>query len=349
MTVEPFLNEARRSRGSNVISGGNQMATAISPETKRPKIRQTKMLINGKWVESSGGISFTTLDPATEQVLAEVPLGNKSDVDQAVTAGTKALYEGPWSRIDARERGRLLFKLADLIEENIDELAALETLDNGKPLRDARNADLPLVIDTFRYFAGWADKIHGETIPIRGNYFCYTRREPVGVCGQIIPWNFPLLMLAWKWAPALAAGCVSILKPAEQTPLTALCVGELALEAGFPPGVVQIITGDGTTGDALVRHPGIDKIAFTGEYKTAQIIMANAASRSRDSPSNSAVSPECRLCRRQHRLGSRGLVFRDVLQPRPMLLCRVTAVRRGENPRRIRRQTQGKSQAPPRR
>lgn len=253
------------------------MATAAAPETKKPKIKQTKMLLNGKWVESSSGVSFTTLDPATESVIAEVPLGNRADVDHAVDAATKALYEGPWSRIDARERGRLLYKLADLIEANIDELAALETLDNGKPLKDARNADLPLVIDTFRYFAGWADKIHGETVPIRGNYFCYTRREPVGVCGQIIPWNFPLLMLAWKWAPALAAGCVSILKPAEQTPLTALRVGELALEAGFPPGVVQIITGDGTTGDALVRHPGVDKIAFTGEYKTAQIIMANAA------------------------------------------------------------------------
>jgi aldehyde dehydrogenase (NAD+) len=253
------------------------MATAEMPLVKPPKIKQTKMLIDGKWVDSGSGVTFTTLDPATEQVLAQVPLGNRDDVDRAVKAARRAFESGPWPQMDARERGRLLYRLADLIEANAEELAALETLDNGKPIRDSRAADLPLVIDTFRYFAGWADKIHGETVPIRGNYFCYTRREPVGVCGQIIPWNFPLLMLAWKWGPALAAGCTSVLKPAEQTPLTALRVGELALEAGFPPGVVNIVTGDGTTGDALVKHPDVDKIAFTGEYKTAQIIMANAA------------------------------------------------------------------------
>jgi aldehyde dehydrogenase (NAD+) len=253
------------------------MATAEMPLVKPPKIKQTKMLIDGKWVDSGSGVTFTTLDPATEQVLAQVPLGNRDDVDRAVKSARRAFESGPWPQMDARERGRLLYRLADLIEANAEELAALETLDNGKPIRDSRAADLPLVIDTFRYFAGWADKIHGETVPIRGNYFCYTRREPVGVCGQIIPWNFPLLMLAWKWGPALAAGCTSVLKPAEQTPLTALRVGELALEAGFPPGVVNIVTGDGTTGDALVKHPDVDKIAFTGEYKTAQIIMANAA------------------------------------------------------------------------
>jgi aldehyde dehydrogenase (NAD+) len=180
--------------------------------------------------------------------------------------------------MDARDRGRLLTKLADLVEKNFDELAALETLDNGKPIRDSRAADLPLVIDCLRYYAGWADKIHGLTIPVRGNYFCYTRREPVGVCGQIIPWNFPLLMLAWKWGPALAAGNTIVMKPAEQTPLTCLRLGELALEAGFPPGVINIVTGDGPgTGAALVAHPDVDKIAFTGEHRTAQLIMANAA------------------------------------------------------------------------
>ena len=156
-----------------------------------------------------------------------------------------------------------------------DELAALETLDNGKPISDSRNVDLPLVIDCLRYYAGWADKIHGDAIPIRGEHFCYTRREPEGVAGQIIPWNFPMLMAAWKLGPALATGCTVVLKPAEQTPLTALRLGELAQEAGFPDGVVNIINGYGeTTGDAIVKHPGVDKIAFTGEYKTAQIIMA---------------------------------------------------------------------------
>jgi aldehyde dehydrogenase (NAD+) len=253
------------------------MATATAPVMRKPKIQQTQMLIDGKWVDSVEGKRFATLNPATEEVIAEVPMGTKKDVDLAVSAAIRAFQDGPWSRMDARERGRLLYRLADLLEENIDELAALETLDNGKPIRDSRNADLPLVIDTYRYFAGWADKIHGETIPIRGNYFCYTRREPVGVCGQIIPWNFPLLMQAWKWGPALAAGNVSVLKPAEQTPLSALRVGQLAMEAGFPPGVVNIVTGDGTTGDAIVRHPGVDKIAFTGEHRTAQIIMTNAA------------------------------------------------------------------------
>ncbi|HVJ80408.1 MAG TPA: aldehyde dehydrogenase family protein, partial [Planctomycetia bacterium] len=184
---------------------------------------------------------------------------------------------GPWSRMDARDRGKLIGRLADLMEENFDELAALETLDNGKPINESRHADLPLVLDCLRYYAGWADKLHGQTVPIRGNYFCYTRREPLGVAGQIIPWNFPMLMVAWKWGPALAAGCTLVLKPAEQTPLSALRLGELATEAGFPPGVINIVPGFGETGAALVKHPRIDKIAFTGEHRTAQIIMKNAA------------------------------------------------------------------------
>jgi len=180
--------------------------------------------------------------------------------------------------MDARDRGRLMNRFADLIKENIDELAELETLDNGKPIGESRNADLPLVIDCFRYYAGWADKITGQTVPIRGNYFCYTKREPVGVAGQIIPWNFPMLMVAWKWGPALAAGCTVVLKPAEQTPLSALRMGELALEAGFPAGVINIVPGFGeTAGAALVAHPGVDKLAFTGEGRTAQIIMRSAA------------------------------------------------------------------------
>jgi aldehyde dehydrogenase (NAD+) len=180
--------------------------------------------------------------------------------------------------MDARDRGRLINKLADLIEQEADELAALETLDNGKPIRDAKAADLPLTIDCLRYYAGYADKIHGQTIPIRGNYFCYTRKEPVGVVGQIIPWNFPMLMVAWKWGPALAAGCTIVMKPAEQTPLTCLRLGRLAQKAGIPDGVINIVPGFGpTAGGAITRHPGIDKIAFTGSGETAQIIMRDAA------------------------------------------------------------------------
>ena len=180
--------------------------------------------------------------------------------------------------MDARDRGRLLYKLADLMEENLEELAALETLDNGKPIGDARAADLPLAIDSFRYYAGWADKVHGSTIPVRGDYFCYTRREPIGVCVQIIPWNFPILMVAWKWGPALATGNTIVMKPAEQTPLNCLRLGELALEAGFPPGVINIVPGYGpTAGAALVKHHLVDKIAFTGSTETGQRIMADAA------------------------------------------------------------------------
>jgi aldehyde dehydrogenase (NAD+) len=255
-------------------------ASATATERRKiapPKIRQTKMLIDGKWLDSISGETFETFNPVDESTIANVARGNADDVNLAVDSARKALESGPWARMNARERGRLLYKLADLMEKHIDELAALETLDNGKPFRDARGADLPLSIDCYRYYAGWADKIHGQTIPVNGDYFCYTRREPVGVVGQIIPWNFPLLMQAWKWAPALAAGCTSVLKPAEQTPLSALRVGELALEAGFPDGVINIVPGFGDTGAEIVRHPGVDKIAFTGEHRTAQHIMKNAA------------------------------------------------------------------------
>ena len=250
------------------------MATA---SVAAPKIRQTNMLIGGKWQESRGGKRFPTLNPVNESVIAEVAQGNEADVDAAVKAARAAFETGPWSKMDARDRGRLMNKLADLMEANLEELAALESLDNGKPIRDARAADLPLAIDCLRYYAGWADKLTGDVIPIRGNYFCYTRREPVGVVGQIIPWNFPILMAAWKWGPALASGCTIVMKPAEQTPLTCLRLAELAQEAGFPDGVINIVTGYGETGAAMVRHPGIDKIAFTGHYETAQKIMVDAA------------------------------------------------------------------------
>jgi aldehyde dehydrogenase (NAD+) len=257
------------------------VSSALETEPARraaAEVHQTKMLIDGEWVDPMSGGTFKTIDPATGTVITEVAEGDKADVDRAVQAARRAFDNGPWSRMTARERGRLLYKLADLIEEHVDELAALETLDNGKPIRDSRNIDLPLVIDSYRYYAGWADKIEGRTIPVSGPYFTYTRHEPVGVCGQIIPWNFPLLLQAWKWAPALAAGCTSVLKPAEQTPLTALRVGELALEAGFPPGVVNIVPGYGeTAGAAIAEHPAIDMVAFTGSTEVGRLIMQAAA------------------------------------------------------------------------
>lgn len=253
------------------------MATLVEP-TKLPRIHQTECFIGGRWTPAVSGKTFETINPATEEVIAQVAEGDAADVDLAVKAARHALEQGPWGRMDARDRGRLLYKLADLIEENAEELAALETLDNGKPIRDSRGADLPLVIDCLRYYAGFADKIHGQTIPIRGEYFTYTRREPVGVAGQIIPWNFPMLMAAWKWGPALAAGCTVVMKPAEQTPLTCLRMARLAQKAGFPDGVINVVPGYGpTAGAALVKHPNVDKIAFTGEYRTAQIIMQDAA------------------------------------------------------------------------
>lgn len=254
------------------------MSTATETPVAAPPVQQTKMLIEDRWRESVSGKTFPTINPATEEKIADVAEGDAADVDLAVQAARKAFDTGPWPKMDARDRGRRLNRLADLIEKNLEELAALETLDNGKPINDSRAVDLPLVIDCFRYYAGWADKIHGQTIPVRGPFFTYTRREPVGVCGQIIPWNFPLLMAAWKWAPALAAGCTVVLKPAEQTPLTALRLGELALEADIPPGVINVVPGYGpTAGAALVKHPQVDKIAFTGEHLTAQIIMREAA------------------------------------------------------------------------
>ena len=253
------------------------MAT-ITEKIARPEIRQTQCFIGGKWISSVSGKTFDTIHPATEEVIAQVAEGDKEDIDLAVAAAREQFDHGTWSRMDARDRGHLLLKLADLLEENLDELAALETLDNGKPVKDSRAADLPLAIDCIRYYAGWADKIQGETIPIRGEYFCYTRREPVGVVGQIIPWNFHALMVAWKWGPALAAGCTIVMKPAEQTPLSCLRMAQLAQQAGIPDGVINVVPGYGpTAGAALVRHPGVDKIAFTGELATAKIIQREAA------------------------------------------------------------------------
>ncbi len=254
------------------------MATATQ-KIARPQVRQTQCFIGGKWLPSASGKTFDTIHPATEEVIAEVAEGDTEDVDLAVDAARAQFDGGEWSKMDARDRGRLIYRLADLIEAEADELAALETLDNGKPISDAKGADIPLVIDCLRYYAGWADKIQGKTVPIRGDYFCYTRREPVGVVGQIIPWNFPALMTAWKWGPALAAGCTIVMKPAEQTPLTCLRMARLAQKAGIPDGVINVVPGYGpTAGGAIVKHPGVDKVAFTGELSTAQIIQREAAS-----------------------------------------------------------------------
>jgi aldehyde dehydrogenase (NAD+) len=254
------------------------MATVTeSKKVARPQVRQTQCFIGGKWVPAASGKTFETVHPATEEVIAEVAEGDAADIDAAVEAARDQFDGGEWSRMDARDRGILINKLADLIEQEAEELAALETLDNGKPIRDSRAADIPLVIDCLRYYAGWADKIQGDTIPVRGEYFTYTRREPVGVVGQIIPWNFPALMVAWKWGPALATGCTIVMKPAEQTPLTCLRMARLAQKAGIPGGVINVVPGYGpTAGAALVRHPGVDKIAFTGEGTTAKIIQREA-------------------------------------------------------------------------
>jgi aldehyde dehydrogenase (NAD+) len=257
------------------------MATASPAKArtpKAPKVKDQPLFIGGKWQDSVSGKTFATTNPASGEVICQVAEGDKADVDLAVKAARKAFEEGAWPKMNASERGRLLNRLADLIEQHQEELAALESLDNGKPYKDAITADLPLTIKCYRYYAGWADKIHGKTIPIEGPYFCYTRHEPVGVVGQIIPWNFPALMQAWKWGPALATGCTVVLKPAEQTPLTALRVAQLAQEAGFPDGVVNVVPGYGpTAGAALSSHMDVDKVAFTGEYTTGQIIMEAAA------------------------------------------------------------------------
>jgi len=265
------------------------MATALKivpPEAKVTGFiaRKHKMLINGKWLDSASGKTFPTYDPSTGEVLAQIAEGDREDINRAVHAARNAFESGPWPRFTVSERGRLIWKLADLLEENLEEFAELESLDNGKPLKIARVADVPLAVDLFRYMAGWATKIEGNTIPISvpytpgAKYLAYTLREPVRVVGQIIPWNFPLLMAAWKLGPALATGNTVILKPAEQTPLTALRLGELIQEAGFPDGVVNIVPGYGeTAGAALAAHPDVDKIAFTGSTEVGKLILQAAA------------------------------------------------------------------------
>jgi acyl-CoA reductase-like NAD-dependent aldehyde dehydrogenase len=235
-----------------------------------------RLLIGADWVEAADGRTFETIDPATGETIASVAHAGTEDVDRAVAAAAAAL-DGAWGKLPPAGRSILMNKLADLIEANTEELAQLESLDNGKPVSIAAKVDVPGSVDHLRYYAGWPTKIEGETIPVSWpNMLVYTRKEPVGVCGQIIPWNFPLLMAAWKIAPALAAGCTVVLKPAEQTPLTAIRLGQLVQEAGFPEGVVNVLTGDGDTGRALVEHPGVAKIAFTGSTAVGREIGATA-------------------------------------------------------------------------
>merc|ERR1712088_123575 len=241
--------------------------------------KYTQIFIDNEWVNSASGKSFSTVNPATGETICTVQEGDKADVEMAVAAARRAFSLGSaWRTMDAADRGQLLNRLADLIERDRLYLASLESLDNGKPFNDAFNIDLGLTIKCFRYYAGWADKIHGKTIPVAGNFFTYTRHEPIGVCGQIIPWNFPLLMQAWKLGPALATGNTVVMKLAEQTPLTGLYIAELIKEAGFPAGVVNIVPGYGpTAGAAIANHPMVDKVAFTGSTEVGKIIQRAAA------------------------------------------------------------------------
>ncbi|HZR63656.1 MAG TPA: aldehyde dehydrogenase family protein [Terriglobales bacterium] len=256
-------------------------AAQVDPRVLSFIEKPRQMLINGKWVDAVSGKTFPTYDPSTGEVLAQVAEGDKADIDLAVKAARKAFDTGPWrNKMTASDRGRLIWKLGDLIEEHLEEFAYLESLDNGKPLTVARAADVPLAAELFRYMAGWATKLEGNTIALsvpytpNAKYHTYTLREPIGVAGQIIPWNFPLLMAAWKLGPALATGCTVVLKPAEQTPLSALRLGELIMEAGFPEGVVNIVPGYGeTAGAALAAHMDVDKIAFTGSTEVGKMIV----------------------------------------------------------------------------
>jgi len=249
-----------------------------SDPVEKPEVKFTQIFINNEFVNSVSGKTFATINPCNGEKIADVQEGDQADVDNAVKAARKAFDLGSeWRTMDASGRGRLLYKLADLIERDLTYLVRLEALDCGKPLGYAE-FDVLHIVNVFRYFAGWCDKITGTTIPVDGNFFCYTRHEPIGVCGQIIPWNFPLVLLTWKWSAALACGCTTVLKPAEQTPLTALYMASLAREAGFPAGVINVVPGYGSTaGAAIAAHPDIDKVAFTGSTEVGRKVMAAAA------------------------------------------------------------------------
>ena len=244
--------------------------------TPTVQVQPGKLFIGGKWVESSK--TFPTINPATGEVITQLAEAGEADVDAAVRAARAAFEEGPWAQMAAADRGKLLWKIADLIEKNIDEFAYLETIDNGKPIFESRYVDMPMVVEVFQYYAGWATKVHGETIPVRGPFFNYTLREPIGVVAAIVPWNFPLLLASWKIAPALACGNTVIYKPAQLTSLTALKFAEICQQAGVPDGVVNVLTGKGSViGMGLVKHPGVDKVALTGSTETGKAVMRAGA------------------------------------------------------------------------
>ncbi|KAH7865523.1 hypothetical protein Vadar_007743 [Vaccinium darrowii] len=268
-------------RNSSLVRGAHRLSTAAAAEepiTPPVQINYTKLLINGQFVNSASGKTFPTLDPRTGDVIAHVAEGDVEDVNRAVSAARKAFDEGPWPKMTAYERSRILLRFADLVEKHSDELAALETWDNGKTYEQAAKGELPLFVRLFHYYAGWADKIHGLTVPADGPYHVQTLHEPIGVAGQIVPWNFPLIMFAWKVGPALACGNTIVLKTAEQTPLTALYVAKLFHEAGLPPGVLNIVSGFGpTVGAAIASHMDVDKLAFTGSTATGKVVLQLAA------------------------------------------------------------------------
>lgn len=273
-----FLSTGRNSSLARSALGFSTAAVAEEPITPPVQIEHTQLLINGQFVDSASGKTFPTYDPRTGEVIAQVAEGHAEDINRAVSAARKAFDEGPWPKMTAYERSRILLRFADLVEKHSDEIAALETWNNGKPYEQAATAELPMLVRLFHYYAGWADKIHGLTCPADGSYHVQTLHEPIGVAGQIIPWNFPLLMFAWKVGPALACGNTIVLKTAEQTPLTALYVAKLFHEAGLPPGVLNIVSGFGpTAGAALASHMDVDKLAFTGSTDTGKIVLELAA------------------------------------------------------------------------
>lgn len=260
------------------LSRYSTAAAVENPIIPPVDVKYTQLLINGQFVDSAAGRTFATCDPRTGDVISHVAEGDAEDINRAVSAARKAFDEGPWPKMTAYERARIMFKFADLVEKHTEDIAALETWNNGKPFQQAAKVEVPMFVRLFRYYAGWADKIHGLTVPADGPYHVQTLHEPIGVAGQIIPWNFPLLMLAWKVGPALACGNTVVLKTAEQTPLTALYVGKLFHEAGLPPGVLNIVSGFGpTAGAALAGHMDVDKLAFTGSTATGKAVLELAA------------------------------------------------------------------------